>query len=255
MWKKEIPKRISRPLLVFDLETTGKNPQVDEIIQFYGILIYPNGKTKSLEFKCQPLCEIDAEASKIHGITKEDLEGCFPFVYHAKDILAFLPKNFDVAGFNINRFDLPILNRQLTVCGYSEVFQNCHILDCFSLYKKHYPRTLEQASLQYLGKTIKGAHDASNDTTATCEVLAKQLQIESTKFEEIANSTSTPPDQRVGFLGHLKRVEGEILFNFGKYKGKPVRMVPHKYLRWILESDFPEEVKTRIRVFYYTQKD
>jgi len=250
-----IQSKLERPLLVFDLETTGKDPAVDEIVQFAGVLIYPapGWKPGLIQFICQPTIPITPEASKIHGITARDVEGHQPFRYWAKLLYQRLPKEFDVAGFNIAKFDLPILDRQMEKCGIRGLFDKCHILDSFVLYKQQYPRTLEDAHMQYTGEKMDGAHDAMVDTLATCRVMSQQIKrydCESMNVTQIADQTSRPPGQRIGFTNHLlKNENGDIVFGFGAHIGVLVKDVPKGYLLWILKKDFPEKVKECVRKF------
>lgn len=244
---KDIVPHIKRPLLVLDLETTGLDLEKSEIVEFCGILTYPRGHTKILTFRCKPKGEMTEEAYAVHGIDMETLATALPFENCIPVFLKWLPKDFDVAGYNILRFDLPILDRQLREAGYCDIFKRSYIVDSFDLYRKHHPRTLERAYLQYTGNKIKNAHTAVGDTVASCRILSTQLEIEKKDIKEIASSS---PLKRVGFSGLLERNEKEdIVFMFGKHKGKTFNEVDKSYLIWILKKDFPGDVKEQVRSF------
>lgn len=251
-WYAEVQKKIKRPLFIFDLETTGNDPAKDEIVQFYGIVIPPKGYFRvSLEFQCKPSIPISTEAYSIHKISNESLNGVPSFDNYAKVIVQMLPPEFDVVGYNICKFDLPILDRQLSACGYSDVFAKCHIFDSFTCFRQQFPRTLEAAVGQYLGIPISNSHDAKGDVQSVCLVLARQLMMEpDSSFLEIADRTSKPPNKRIGFTDHLLYNENnEIVFGFGKHKGEPV--IDHAdYVQWVLQQDFPEAVKKRLKLLF-----
>ncbi len=245
------PGKLTRPILIFDLETTGKDPNKDEIVQFAGIICPVDGTPcDAFEFKCRPKIAINPEATQVHGITYKDIANCKPFEFWAPGLVASLPKEFDVAGYNILKFDLPILDRQMAACGFKGIFDRCHIIDSFVLYKKQFPGTLKSVYRQYTGKTLENAHDAMADTAATFQILSAQLALEgSVTIPEIAGKTSTPPDRRIGFSGHLlKNDNGETIFGFGKYKGELVRLHMN-YIRWMLAQDFPTKVKEYLIAF------
>ena len=233
------------PILIFDLETTGKNPSKDEIVQFAGILWYPDsGKSGKYEFKCKPKISISQGATLIHGITNQEVSEYETFEHWAPTLVSILPKKFNVSGYNILEFDLPILDRQLAACGFKGIFDKSLIIDSFVLYKKQFPRTLKNVYKQYTGRNLIGAHDAMADTLAAFAVLSTQLKLENgISIQDVANKTSIPPDRRIGFSNHLvKNDKGQTVFGFGKHKGQLIRNHGN-YIRWMLTQDFPAKVK------------
>lgn len=262
MWNRRIPKRLTRPLLICNIETTGLDLKFDEIVIFSGKIIFPDC-IKSFEFKCNTAVSIDPEATKIHGLKNEDLNYEKPFSHYASYLIEeYFPKEFDIAGYNILKFCLPILDKQLNSCGYWNTFSKCHIFDGLECFRKQVPRTLDGAYQYYAEKQdvkkVEDDEDTENNNEnkidRICIIIDKQLQREPKEksFEEIADETSTPPDKRVGFTNHLViNDDGEAILNFGKHKGVPVKDVTRSYIEWMIRTDFPEIVKDKIREILY----
>ena len=242
---KDLAQRLTTSLIVFDLETTGVDLVRDEIVQFYGIRIEPNGESKTLEFICKPSIPIPQEASNIHGITNELVANEKPF----KDYIPALIPLFDgcmIGGYNVFRFDLPIINRQFAELGHSGVFKNSTVIDSFKLAMLQHPRDLSSMLKVYTGEDMQNAHNASADVIATVKILAKQLEREEENIDDIAPRTALAPNKRVGLSNHIIFVDDIAVFNFGKHKGK--KLTDEKdYCKWILNSDFDEEIKEFIR--------
>lgn len=242
-----IAKRLTEPLVIFDLETTGIDKTKDEIVQFYGMRIQPNGMMESLEFKCKPTIPISKEASEVHGITNEDLENEQPFSFYIPDLLTLFDKCI-IGGYNVFNFDLPIINRQLSEHGEFGVFKDAHVLDSFKLAMMQHPRDLSSMLKVYTGEEMENAHDAGADVHATAKILVKQLGIESDDdILAISGKTAPPPNERVGLTNSIIFVDGEPVFNFGKHKGQ--RLIDNRsYCSWILgQSDFDKDVQEFIR--------
>ena len=241
----EIASRLTKPLTVFDLETTGIDKTKDEIVQFYGIRIEPNGMSKSLEFKCKPTIPISKEASEVHGITNEELANEGAFREYIPDLLSL----FDgcmVGGYNVFNFDLPIINRQFTEHGEVGVFKDTHIIDSFKLAMLQHPRDLSSMLTVYTGIEMENAHDASADVIATVKILSKQLELEEDSIDAVAPKTAPAPNERVGLTSQIIFTDGHPVFNFGKHKGQKI-VDNLSYCRWILGADFDEDIKEFIR--------
>lgn len=242
---QNIASRLTQPLCIFDLETTGIDKQKDEIIQFYGLRIEPTGKTKELEFKCKPNVPVSEEAAEVHGITNEDLENEQPISQYIPDILSLFDGCY-IGGYNVFTFDLPIINRQLSEHGEHGVFSDAYVLDSFGLAKLHHPRNLSAMYKNYTGEEMENAHDASADVIATAKILSKQLDIETDDLIDVAKKTAPAPEERVGLTNQIKFVDGEPVFNFGKHKGQ--KLINNiSYCMWMLSSDFNEDIKSFIR--------
>lgn len=242
---KSIAERLTTPLIVFDLETTGVDLVRDEIVQFYGIRIEPNGESKTLEFLCKPTIQIPQEASNVHGITNELVANEKPFGSYVSELISL----FDgcmIGGYNVFRFDLPIINRQFAEQGHSGVFKNSTVIDSFKLALLQHPRDLSSMLKVYTGEDMQNAHNASADVIATVKILAKQLDREKDNIDDIAPRTAPPPDKRIGLSNHIIFVDDNPVFNFVKHKGK--KLTDEKdYCKWILSADFDEEMKEFIR--------
>lgn len=243
---KAIADRITQPLVIFDLETTGIDKTRDEVVQFYGFRIEPDGEHYAMEFKCKPTIPISKEASEVHGITNEDLENEEPFRHYIPDLLAL----FDgcmIGGYNVFNFDLPIINRQFAEHGEIGVFKEAHVLDSFKLAMIQHPRDLSSMLKVYTGEDMENAHDAGADVHATGKILVKQLEKDEDEVLIIAEKTAPPPNERVGLTNSIIFVDGEPVFNFGKHKGEKV-IEQMSYCSWILgQADFDVDVKDFIR--------
>lgn len=247
-----------KQIVCFDLECSDKIPDKAEIVEFAAVKYdQKKGVIDKLEFRCKPKHPVPQEAIDVHGITNEDLENEKPFSDYALQVAKFF-KGCDVAGFNIARYDMPILNRHLNDCGYPNMFKNTYIFDVFELFKKHNSRTLSDAVRYYTGKQLEDAHSALADVEGTLECLKEQILIETAKektvdeidqdqFYSIAKTTAKEPGQRIGFSKHLYYDDdGDVCFGFGKHQGKKV-MNEIGYLKWMKKTnDFPTEVMEMI---------
>lgn len=238
-----------KPIVVFDLETTGADIATDEIIQFAAVKVESPSwdVVATLHFRCRPEIPIHPDATAVHGIKVTDLIGEKRFEHYAVDVVQFF-RGCDVGGYNIASFDLPILDRQLAQLGYVGEFDKSDIVDSFLIYREDQPRNLANAYKFYNNKELVDAHDALADTKATAEILAKQLKNYQQPASEIAEKFSLGYKQRVGFTSHIIMKGGEYVFGFGKHKDQPIKN--HiGYLKWMLTSDFSETTKQFIRDF------
>lgn len=242
---RSLSQRLTNPLIVFDLETTGVDKVKDEIVQFYGIRIEPNGSSKSLEFLCKPSIPIPIEASNIHGITNGLVANEKPFGSYVSELISL----FDgcmIGGYNVFRFDLPIINRQFTEQGVKGVFKNSTVIDSFKLALLQHPKDLSSMLKVYTGEDMQNTLSASADVIATVKILAKQLEREKDSIDAIAPRTAPPPNKLVGLNDQIVFVDDNPVFNFGKHKGKKLTY-EKDYCKWILSADFDEEIKEFIR--------
>lgn len=242
---------LTKPIVFFDLETTGINIATDRIVEISILKIYPNGNKESKTWLVNPEIEIPEEASAIHGITNEKVvtEPTFKELAPKVDELI---KGCDLAGFNSNRFDIPLLAEELMRVGIDFDMSNRKAVDVQVIFHKKEQRTLSAGYKFYCGKELEDAHSAEADTLATYEILKAQLD----KYDDIENSI----DALSEFSSHTKRADfaGFILFNdkkqeifsFGKYKGRTVEDVLKEnpgYNSWIQNADFPLYTKKVLR--------
>jgi DNA polymerase-3 subunit epsilon len=241
---------LKAPIIIYDLETTGTNKQIDRIVEISVIKVTPEGKEITNTRRINPEMPIPKEASEVHGIYDEDIKDAPTF----KDIAEKLYKFFDgcdLAGFNITGFDNDILINEFKRVGYTFDIKNRKIIDSFTIFRKMEPRTLIAAYKYYCGKDLTDAHSAEADTRATLEVLEGQLQKyseddlphEIDKLHEFCNAVDpTWCDS----AGRFKWSGGEVVINFGKNRGtqlKEVAINNPNFLKWIIREDFAEDTK------------
>lgn len=235
--------KLERPLVFFDLETTGVNIGTDRIVEISILKVHPNGNKESYTWLVNPEIEIPAEATAVHGITNEKVvtEPTFnELAAKVSDLIA----DCDLAGFNSNRFDIPLLAEELMRAGIDFDMDNRKAVDVQVIYHKKEKRNLSAGYQFYCGKELEGAHSAEADTLATYEILNAQVEM----YEDLENTL----DALSEYSSHSKRADfaGFILFNenkqeifsFGKYKGRLVEDVLKEnpgYNSWIQNADFP----------------
>lgn len=247
---------LKNPIVFFDLETTGTNINTDRIVEICYLKVYPNGNEESKTMRINPEMHIPEASTAIHGITDEDVADCPTFKDVAKDIIKDI-EGADLAGFNSNRFDVPVLVEEFLRAGIDIDLTRRKFVDVQVIYHKLEQRTLSAAYKFYCGKNLEDAHTAEADTRATYEVLKAQLD----KYPEVLQnnidflSDYSSYSRNVDFAGRIVYDEqGVETFNFGKYKGMPVSEVLHRdpgYYGWILNGDFTlntKNVLTKIRL-------
>jgi len=258
---------LNRPIVFFDVETTGLNVGKDKIIELALLKIYPNGSEEEKVWRINPEIPISKEAETVHGISNADLKDEPVFAEVAEDILFFLD-NCDMAGFNSNKFDLPLLVEEFLRAGKEFELRDRKCIDVQNIFHKMEPRNLSAAYRFYCYKDLINAHQALADTRATFEILKGQLDkydgktYQDTKTGVITlleNSVKTLSDfsrehRTVDFAGHIVFNENdEEVFNFGKYKGVPVHKVftiEPPYYDWMMKADFPLYTKKIISNIY-----
>ena len=242
---------LTKPLVFFDLETTGVNIGTDRIVEISILKIFPNGNRESKTWLVNPEVEIPAEVTAIHGITNEKVVTEPTFKELAQTVYEMI-KDSDLAGFNSNRFDIPLLAEELLRAGINFDMKDKKAIDVQVIFHKKEQRTLSAGYKFYCGKDLDDAHSAEADTNATYEILKAQLD----RYSDIENSV----DALSAYSAHSKRADfaGFILFNdkeqeifsFGKYKGKTVEEVLKEnpgYHNWIQNADFPLYTKKFLR--------
>jgi len=239
--------QLTRPLAFFDLETTGTDIVHDRIVQISVLKIHPDGLEEARTLLINPECLILPGATAIHGISNADVVSQPTFRSVAASLLQFL-SGCDLAGFNSNRFDLPLLVEEFARCGIAFPEAGCKLIDVQTIFHKKEERTLSAAYKFYCNKMHTDAHDAEADVRATFEVFKSQLeryQDIGATLDEVHNFCN--PQIVVDFARYLSMNESdEAVFNFGKHKGKPVSQ-ELDYARWMLEGEFPEATKMVLR--------
>lgn len=241
---------LRNPLIFFDLETTGINIVKDRIVEISYVKVFPNGREESKTLRINPGMPIPPESTAIHGITDEDVKDCPLF----KDVAKTLAAQFegcDLAGFNSNRFDIPLLAEEFLRAGVNIDLSRRKFIDVQTIFHKMEQRTLSAAYKFYCGKSLENAHTASADTMATYEVLKAQLD----KYPELENDVTflskfSSFSNNVDFAGRMIYNEkGQEVINFGKYKGRLVEevlSVDPGYYSWMMNSDFSLNTKQKL---------
>jgi len=246
---------LERPICFFDLETTGTNIVKDRIVEIAIIKIFPDGKENEKIWRVNPECPIPKEATLIHGITDLDVQNEPSFRDLSNDIYNFI-KNSDLAGYNSDRFDIPLLVEEMLRAEINFNFDNIKTIDVQTIFHKMEQRNLSAALKFYCGKDHKNAHSALADTRATYQVLNGQLE----KYIELNRdvnflsefSSNSKFADFAGFIVYDK--DGEESFSFGKHKGQKVKTIMEKepgYFGWLMNADFPiytKKVLTAIRL-------
>ncbi|HBI81397.1 MAG TPA: DNA polymerase III subunit epsilon [Bacteroidales bacterium] len=249
---------IKNPLVVFDLETTGIDVAKDRIVEIAVLKVFPNGNRESKVRRVNPEIPIPPEATAVHGITDADVKDAPTFKAIAKSLANYID-GCDFAGFNSNKFDLPLLAEEFLRAGVDIDLKKRKFIDVQTIFHKMEKRTLTAAYKFYLDKDLVNAHSAEADTLATFEILCAQLE----RYPELKNDIDflaefSSFNRNVDFAGRIifddKGVE---IFNFGKHKGKPVvdvlRAEP-SYYSWMMNGDFPLHTKKVLTSIYLKMK-
>ncbi len=246
---------LSKPLCFFDLETTGIHVATDRIVEISVLKVFPNGNKESLTLRVNPEMPIPAESTAVHGITNEMVANEPTFKELAPRIYNMI-KDSDLAGFNSNRFDIPLLAEELLRAEIDFDLKKALAVDVQTIFHKKEKRTLEAAYKFYCDKTLENAHSAEADTIATYEVLKAQLE----RYDDLENNVNflanfSKHKDFADFAGYIAyNDKREEVFSFGKHKGKRVMDILQSepgYFGWLLNADFPlytKKVLTRIRL-------
>jgi DNA polymerase-3 subunit epsilon len=240
---------LKNPIVFFDLETTGTNIVSDRIVEISYHKVSPNGREETKTLRINPEMPIPKSASDIHGITDADVADCPTFKLVAKEIVRDI-EGCDLAGYNSNRFDIPLLAEELLRAEVDIDLMKRKFVDVQVIFHKMEARTLGAAYKFYCNKSLEDAHTAEADATATWEVLEAQLE----KYPVIGNTVEsivkfTGEDQIVDFARRFVMENGVETFNFGKHKGKPVTQVlkeEPQYYDWMMKGDFALHTKQKL---------
>ena len=252
---------LKNPIVFFDLETTGTNINSDRIVEISYLKAYPNGNEESKTMRINPEMPIPAEASAVHGIYDADIADCPTFKEVARNIANDI-EGCDLAGFNSNRFDIPVLAEEFLRAGVDIDLSRRKFVDVQVIFHKMEQRTLSAAYKFYCGKNLEDAHTAEADTRATYEVLMSQLD----RYPELQNdinflSQYSSYTNNVDFAGRMVyNDKGEEVIKLGKYKRRLVEEELKNdpgYYSWIMNGDFPlntKKILTEIKLRGFNSK-
>ena len=249
-----------RPIIFFDLETTGTNIQTDRIVELTLVKIYPDGRREVKTRRLNPGMHIPQEATAVHHISDEDVKNEPTFRQISRNLYICF-EGCDLGGYNIIKFDIPMLIREFSRAGLTFSLEGRRVVDAFNIFCKMEPRNLSAAYRFFCGKDMVDAHSAEADTLATVEIYEGQLKryadwkpgdfpesvthFPSTLDEMHEFCRMQPPDA-VDANGRFRWRENEAIVAFGRYAGTPLRRIAEEspdFLRWLLKSDFPDDVK------------
>lgn len=242
--------KLTKPLAFFDIESTGINIATDRIVEISIFKLMPSGEQIWKTMRINPTIPINPQATEVHGITNEDVQNEPTFAEVAADIFNFL-KDCDLAGYNSNYFDVPLLNEEFLRLDMDLKLDKRKFVDVFRIFQKKEKRDLSSAYKFYCDKNLENAHSAEADVQATYEVLLGQLD----RYEDLENDISSldkfSNDKLfVDFGRRLINDKGVVKFNFGKHRGRAVEDVLRRepqYYDWIMKSDFLLDTKQKLR--------
>jgi DNA polymerase-3 subunit epsilon len=253
---------LSRPLVIFDLETTGTSISADRIVELFYIKLFPDGTREEKHYLLNPKIPISPRATEIHGYCDDDVKDCITFQQIAPELVAIFT-DCDFAGFNSNKFDFPMLVEEFLRVGVEFDITRRKFVDVQRIFHTLEPRNLSAAYKFYCDKDLIDAHSAKADVNATLEVLESQIE----RYREKLGSNIDKLHEFSGqtdnadLAGRIKfNDEGKEYFAFGKHKGKIVSEVFIKepsYYDWIMNADFSMDTKrviTRIRLRSFGNK-
>ncbi|MFI3294608.1 MAG: 3'-5' exonuclease [Rikenellaceae bacterium] len=247
--------KLNRPLVFFDLETTGLDVVNDRIVEISLLKVLPDGSQEIKTRRLNPTIPISAESTAVHGITDDMVKDEPTFAQVARSLYRWI-EGADLAGFNSNRFDVPMLVEELERAGVSVDTSSIKLVDVQNIFHKREPRTLVAAYKFYCGEELENAHSAEADITATYEVLLAQIE----KYEDLGNTVDelslvSTMNRNVDLAGRVVLDDNDVpVFNFGKYKGCSVAQTFQRdpsYYTWIMDRDFLQNTKnvvTRLRL-------
>ncbi|HBZ34539.1 MAG TPA: DNA polymerase III subunit epsilon [Bacteroidales bacterium] len=250
-----------KPIVFFDLETTGLNITTDRIVELSYIIVYPDGTEERNTQRFNPTIPIPPSTTAVHHITDDDVRDCPTFKEKAEQIAQVFTDCY-IAGYNSDHFDLPLLAEEFIRAGIDINLKNNKTIDVQTIFFKKEPRNLKAAYKFYCDKNLVDAHSANGDTQATYEIFQAQLlryQDLPADISKLSNYTTVK--RNADFAGHLIYNDNNIIvFNFGKHKGKAVTEILDKepsYYDWVMRSEFPaftKKILTEIRDTHNIEK-
>lgn len=256
-----MPLNLTKPLAFIDLETTGLNIASDRIVEISIVKVHPNGNKDIVTRRVNPTIPISTESTSIHGISDDDVKNEPTFKQMAKELANFID-GCDLAGYNSNKFDIPMLAEEFLRAEVDFEITKRNLVDVQNIFHKMEQRTLSAAYKFYCNKDLVDAHSAEADTIATMEILLAQVK----KYDSLENNVAflsefSKATNNVDLLGRIVYDKNNVeVFNFGKHKGKAVLEVLEKepgYYHWMMNGDFPlytKKVLTQIRLKALNEK-
>jgi DNA polymerase III subunit epsilon len=240
---------LKRPIIFFDLETTGTDNAKDRIIEIALVKLSPDGKRDKYTKRLNPCMPISAESTRIHGITDEDIKNCQTFKQIAHNLYEWM-RGCDLGGYNSSKFDIPLLAEEFLRAGVNVDFTERNMIDVQQIFFKMEARTLSAAYSFYCQKQLDNAHSAEADILATIDVLEAQLE----RYPDIGCDVPTlhqftHTDEYVDYARRIVMKEGHPVFNFGKHKGRKVEDIFNaepQYYDWMMQADFSLHTKQKI---------
>lgn len=241
--------QLTKPLAFIDLETTGINLATDRIIEIAIVKVLPDAKRTVKRKLINPQIAIPKQSSDVHGITNEMVKDAPAFKEVAHELKQMLD-GCDIAGYNSNRFDIPMLVEEFLRAEVDFDMKGRRLIDVQNIFHKMEQRTLSAAYKFYCNKVLDGAHSAEIDASATYEILIAQLQ----RYPDLGTSVESVlkligEETIVDFARRFIMDNGVEIFNFGKYKGRPVAEVlkaEPQYYDWMMKGDFPQYTKQKL---------
>ena len=240
--------KLIRPLIIFDLETTGKNTNTDRIVQIGAIKIQTDGSVEEKVVLVNPMMSIPKEATEIHGISDEDVASAPEFRRIAKSFHTWL-SGADIGGYNSDNYDVPLLMQEFSRAGIVYDVADVSFIDVLKIERAVNSHRLEETYKRYTGNTLGEAHDALADAKATLSVLQHQFESNKDVLPENIQELDTfcqGDNKRVDVSGKLYEKEGAVYWSFGKHQHQLVRETLD-YAQWVLNADFPENTKQVLR--------
>lgn len=240
---------LKKPIVFFDLETTGTDHVHDRIVELAFIKHSPNGSIDKYVKRVNPGMPIPPSSTAIHGITDDHVKDAPMFKHIAHELYEWI-KGCDMGGYNSSKFDLPVLAEEFLRAGLHVDFTERNMVDVQQIFFKMEARTLKAAYAFYCNKDLSNAHSAEADIEATIEVLEAQLD----RYPDLANDVAglhkfTITDEYVDYARRMVMKDGHPVFNFGKYKGRKVEEVftqEPQYYDWMMQADFALHTKQKI---------
>ena len=241
--------KLTRPIAIIDLETTGLNVKTCRIVELTIFKVQPDGSVDQKTRRVNPETSIPPSATKVHGISDGDVANEPPFRQLAQGLLKYL-EDVDFAGFGIERFDLPVLVAEFKRAGIDFDLEGRRVIDSLAIFHRFEPRDLAAAYSKYCGEEIEQAHSSAADAGAAAAVLNAQIKAHDLPAD-VGKLTELFRDPNwIDREGKLTWVDGVATVNFGQHQGKAVAEVHSAhpdYLEWVLSADFPEEFKEKLR--------
>ncbi len=245
--------KLSKPLVAIDLETTGTWIEKDRIVEIGMIRISPDGSRQSYIKRVNPHMPIPPNVTRIINITNDDVKDKPPFKEIAREVMDFIGDS-DIAGFNVLRFDLPLLEREFYDAGITFIWRDREIYDAQKIYHVNERRDLMAAYLLYCGKKLENAHSALNDAEAAADILDEQIKRYGDEQTGIVSLKDVDYERSSDYFDRERKFcwwNGELYPTFGRHSRKKhikdIAKIDRKYLDWILNADFSDEVKAMIK--------